>query len=115
MRGVDVETGTAPHVVDTRQIPLLDALGRAGIIDQLTQEGALLDGIDLEPRTVGVDVAEHEAVAVADTRRGKPSRVRIHRIAALNHLVGAVAIDIGHTQLVELSRPGRLVVAAPGV
>ena len=41
--------------------------------------------------------------------------MRIHRVAALNHLVAAVAIDVGHTQLMELGRPGRLVVAAPGV
>ena len=114
-RGINVETGAAPHVVDARQIPLLDVFGCTGVIEQLPQECALLDGIDLQARTVGVNVREHVAVAVAYARTGKPARLGIHRVAALNHLVGAVAVHVSHTQLVELCRPWCLVVTAPGL
>ena len=112
--GVHVETGAAAHVVDRGQIPLLHALGSAGVVDELPQQGGLLYGIDLQPRTVGVDVAQDVAVAVTDAGRRKPPVLGVHRVAALNHLVGAVAIHVGHAQLVKLCGPGALVVAAPG-
>ena len=113
-RGIDIHAGTASHVIDRGQVPFLDAFGSAGIVEQLSQEGTLLDGIDLHARTVWVDVTEDVAVAVADARALEPSREGVHRIAALYHLVASVTIHVGHTQLVEFSRPGALVVAAPG-
>ena len=115
VRGIHIETGAAAYIIDRWQIPLLDMLCGACVIEQLTQQGALLDGIDLQSWTVGVNIAQHIAVSVAYARTGKPSRMWIHRVAALYHLVGTVAIDVGYTQLMELGRPGRLVVTAPGV
>ena len=112
-RGVDIHAGTAADVEHGGQVPLLDALSRAGVVEQLAQQGALLYGIDLQAGAVGVDVAQDEAVAMTNAGTGKPAGQGVHRVAALHHLVAAVAIDVGHAQLVKLGRPRRLVVTAP--
>ena len=51
---------------------------------------------------------------MADAWAGKPARIGINAIATLNHLIAAVTIDIGNTQLMEFCRPRCLVISAPG-
>ena len=110
---VDIHAGTAAHVIDAGQVPFLDALAGGGVVDELSQQGALLDGIEFHAGAVWVDVAEDETVAVTDAGALEPTRDGVHAVAALNHLVATIAIDIGHAQHVELSGPRALVVAAP--
>ena len=113
--GIDINATAAAHVIDRRQIPLLDVLTRAGIIEHLSQEIALLDGKDLHSGTFGVDVGHVETVAVGDAGAVDHALDGIDAETALQHLVDAVAVGIGHAQLMKLSSTGCLVVAAPGV
>ena len=115
MRGIHINTDTTSHVVNRRQIPLLDVLTCSRVINELSQQGTLLNGVCLQSRTVWVDVAQDKTVTVTNAGTLKPSRMRIDAVATLNHLVSTVAIDISHAQLMEFSRPGSLVVAAPCV
>ena len=115
VRGIDVETGTTTYVVDRRQIPLLDALSRLGIVEALPKKGTLLDGKALQSRTVWIDVADDEAVAVAQTGSDKTVLSGIHAVAAGPHLVAAVTVAVEDTYLVELSTSGPLIVGAPCV
>ena len=112
---VEVEACTAPHVVNRRQVPLLDALGRGGVVEALSQERRLLNGKAFQAGTVGVDVADDEAVAVLQTGRGEAVLCGIHAVAAGPHLVAAVAVAVEDADLVELCAPGALGVAHPRV
>ena len=110
---VHIHAGATSHVVERRQIPLLDAVARGRIVEQLSKQVALLDGIGFHARTVGVDVADHEAVAMPDARRAEPVAERIDRIAALQHLLVSIPIHIAHAQLMKFSWPRTLIVTTP--
>ena len=109
---VYVDAPPAPHVADGRQVPLFDVLAGGGIVEQLPHQVGLLYCVDLEPGPVGVYVAHVVAVAVAYSGRHDEPLDRVDCIAAAELLVDAVAIDVGHAQLVELC--GRRIGAAHG-
>ena len=112
---VDVDALAATDVADGREIPFLDELARAGIVEHLSQHigGVLLYGKGLQPRTLGVDVARAEAVAVGDPRVEERLAVVVHGVAAHNHLVAAVTVHVAHTDLVEGRTAGGLVEELP--
>ena len=111
--GVDVHASSAAHVIHARQIPFLDSFACCRVVDDLPEEVALLDGVALHSRPVGVDVGKNPAVSVSDTRAMERAFHRVDRISSLTHLIESVAIDICHPQLMELRRPGPFVVSAP--
>ena len=69
MVGVDIEGGTSTHIIDRRQIPLLEMLTRGRIVEILSYQGRLLDGKGLHARTGRVDICNEEAVAMLDIGR----------------------------------------------
>ena len=111
---VDVHAGTSSHIVNAWQIPFLDALSCGWVVNNLSEQCALLNGIALHPRTVRIDVAQNPPVAVPDSRTVECPFHGVDAVTSLTHLVESVSVNVCHAQLVELSRPRRLVVAAPG-
>ena len=115
MTGVDVHAATTCHIEDGRQIPLLEAFARGGIVEALAEQGTLLDGIAFHARTVGVYIAENESVAMLQASGCVAVQGGIDSVAACPHLVAPVAIAVEDANLVELGTPRTYWIAHPSV
>ena len=93
--------GQTASVVDARRTPFEENLAGGSIVDVPGIGAALLVDIkDLKTRTLRVEFGEVDGIAVAEAGGVEHAPVVVESRRSPQHLVVAVAVDIGHAEVV---------------